>query len=168
MNQSRSDFEELRALNARLVHDYVTNDARSHGAVTHPRFLYLSPSGARVDRATYLRNWARAFDPNLMPYWDMRDERIDVFGDVALVRATNRYVLCVDGRETTGMSTYTDTYIREDGRWLRIQAQVAEVAQEHWPDDETIVCRYVEGKPHPIVAGLDHRSVHRHHQRRRR
>lgn len=151
MNQSQSDIEALRALNARFIHNYVTNDVRSHDAITHPRFLYMSPSGARIDRATYLRNWAKAFDARVIPYWDMRDECIDVFGDFALVRATNKYVLRTDGRESTRMATYTDTYVREGGHWLCVQAQIGEVAQEHWPGDDTIVCRYVDGELQPLV-----------------
>lgn len=32
-------------------HNFITNDVASHAAITHPRFLYIVTSGARVERA---------------------------------------------------------------------------------------------------------------------
>jgi ketosteroid isomerase-like protein len=75
----------------------------------------------------------------------MRGERIDVFGDFALVRAVNRHALIQGGKEVVGMSAYTDVYVREGGRWLCVQAQITAVAPENYPNDDTIVCRYLQG-----------------------
>jgi hypothetical protein len=148
-----SDLAALRALNARFIHNFVTNDVPAHDAITHPRFLYISSSGARIGRSAYLEAWARGFDPQRLPYWDMRAEHIEVFADMALVRASNKYLLRQQGQESWRMATYTDTYVREAGLWLCVQAQITEVMPEHWPADEGIVCRYVDGvlqtKPQP-------------------
>jgi len=146
MNQHEIDLNELRALNARFIHNFVANDVPSHDAITHERFLYISTSGARVDRAEYLRQWATGLDPEVIVYWDVRDERIDVFGDFALVRATNKHVQRTGGQEVTGMTAYTDTYVREGGRWLCVQAQLTAVSPENYPGDETIVNSYVMGR----------------------
>ncbi len=145
MNQPEIDLNELRALNARFIHNFVANDVPSHDAITHERFLYISTSGARVDRAEYLRQWATGFDPEVIVYWDVRDERIDVFGDFALVRATNKHIQRTGGQEVTGMTAYTDAYVREAGRWLCVQAQLTAVSPENYPGDETIVNSYVMG-----------------------
>jgi hypothetical protein len=151
MNDQHRDLKDLQALNARFIHNFVTNDVASHDAITHPRFLYISSTGARVERGPYLDDWATGFDPEVIVYWDLRDERIDVFGDFALVRATNKHVQVKGGREVTGMSAYTDAYVREDGRWLCVQAQITHVAPEHYPGDHTIVRRYIKGvlQPNP-------------------
>jgi ketosteroid isomerase-like protein len=149
MNDSSRDLKELQALNARFIHNFVTNDVASHDAITHPRFLYISSAGARVGRARYLHEWATGFDPEVIVYWDLRDEHIDVFGDFALVRATNKHVQIRDGREVTAMSAYTDAYVREGGRWLCVQAQITHVAPEHYPGDDTIVRRYIKGVLQP-------------------
>jgi ketosteroid isomerase-like protein len=135
----------LRELNARFIHNFVTNDVASHSALTHERFLHMTSKGAREGRASYLTRWSTGFDPAVIVYWDYRDERIDVFGDVALVRSTNKCVLHRDGKETTVWTTYTDTYLREDGTWRCIQAQITPVSPEHCPGDATIVRRYVSG-----------------------
>jgi Domain of unknown function (DUF4440) len=136
----------LRALNAKFIHNYVTNDVPSHDSILHPRFEYVSPSGKRVARAPYLVAWATGFHPDQVVYWDTRAERIAVFGDTALVAATNKWTEAAGGKETTGMTCYTDTYIRENGKWLCVLAQLTHVAPEFWPGDDTIVNKYVRGK----------------------
>jgi hypothetical protein len=139
-------INELRALNARFIHNFVTNDVASHDAILHSDFIDIRPDGQRWDRAAYLKYWATAFDPQIIVYWDVRDELITVIGDVALVRATNKHTRRRDGKELTGMTTYTDTYLFENGAWKCIQAQLTPVAPEHQPADDTIVSVYIEGK----------------------
>jgi hypothetical protein len=43
------------------------------------------------------------------------------------------------------MTSYTDTYLFEDGAWKCVQAQLTDVAPEHWPADDTIVSVYIRG-----------------------
>lgn len=136
---------ELRALNARFIHNYVTNDVPSHDAILHAGFVCLNSAGGKVGRAAYLKRWATGFDADRIPYWDYRDETIDVFGDTALVRSVNRHVTVENGRETVGMTAYTDTYVREGGTWKCVQAQLTPVAPANWPPDSTIVRRYLRG-----------------------
>ena len=137
---------ELRALNARFIHNFITNDVPSHDAILHEGFLCITPAGARVGRADYLKAWATGFDPDRIPYFDYRDEKIDMFGDTALLRSTNKSVRMLDGVETTGMTMYTDIYVRQGGAWKCIQAQITPVAPANYPPDETIVRKYVRGK----------------------
>ena len=137
---------ELRALNARFIHNFITNDVPSHDAILHERFICITPAGARVGRADYLKAWATGFDPDRIPYFDYRDEKIDVFGDTALLRSTNKSIRMVDGVETTGMTMYTDIYVRQGGTWKCVQAQITPVAPANHPPDETIVRSYIRGK----------------------
>ncbi len=123
----------------------MTRDVASHDAITHPRFVNISPSGRYWGKAPYLAYWATAFHPDVVIYWDVRDEKIDIFGDVALVRATNKHIMRRDGNDVMGMTTYTYTYIREGGQWLCIQAQLTSVAPEFYPDDATIISVYEHG-----------------------
>lgn len=138
-------FPALRALNKRFIHNFVTNDVPSHDAILHPVFRAIQPNGSLVARDAYLRYWASAFDPKAIPYWDMRGETIVLAGTTALVGAVNRWVRVRDGAETLGMTRYTDTYVLEGGKWLCVLAQLTPVAPEHYPPDDTIVVRYLEG-----------------------
>ncbi len=144
--QSAEMMTELRALNARFIHNFVTNDVASHDAILHPGFIDIRPNGQRRDRATYLKQWATGFDPKVIVYWDVRDELITVIGDVALVRSTNKCTRRRDGADVTGMTSYTDTYLFENGAWTCIQAQITTVTPENYPSDETIVSVYIEGE----------------------
>jgi ketosteroid isomerase-like protein len=137
--------DELRALNARFIHNYITNDVPSHDAILHPEFICITPTGARVSRADYLRAWATGFDAERFPYYDYRDEKIDVFGDTALVRSTNKRVTAQDGGESVSMTMYTDIYVRRDGAWKCIQAQITPVTPANYPADQTIVRKYIKG-----------------------
>jgi ketosteroid isomerase-like protein len=139
----------LRALNARFIHNFVTNDVASHDALLHHGFVCIGPDGQRQGRADYLHEWATGFDPDIITYWDTRDERIDVFGDVALVRATNRYIRRRAGAEVDGMTTYTDTYLLEGAAWRCIQAQLTPYTAARKPGAETIVSVYLRGERQP-------------------
>jgi len=73
---------------------------------------------------------------------DYRDEKISIFGNTALVRSKNKYVVVKEGQEVTGMSMYTDTYIKENGKWKCVQAQITKVAPSNYSSDETIVKKW--------------------------
>ena len=137
---------ELKALNARFIHNYVTNDVDSHDAMMHPDFICIGPKGTRQNRADYLKQWATQFDPEVVVYWDVRDEVITIIDNVALVRSTNKRTIRRDGTDTTSMSTYTDTYLFQKGQWKCIQAQIQTLPPESYPGDETIVSVYIKGK----------------------
>ena len=46
---------ELRALNARFIHNFITNDVPSHDAILHKDFICIDPNGRRVGREEYLK-----------------------------------------------------------------------------------------------------------------
>lgn len=149
MNPSNPEagvLDVLRALNRRFIHNFVTNDVAGHDAILHPGFRSITSAGAHVDRASYLRQWATGFHPDQIPYWDMRDERISLHGNVALVSATNRWHRVVDGRETSGMTCYTDTYVQTSAGWLCVLAQLTAVAPQNYPAEDTVVVRYLRGQ----------------------
>ncbi len=139
------DITILKSLNARFIHNFVTNDTLSHGKIIHKDFVAISTKGKRTNRKEYLRNWARGFDPTVIVYWDYRNEKIAVFGTMALVSAVNKFIISKDGMESMAMALYTDTYIKEKGEWKCVQAQTTPVAEENYPPENTIVKKYIRG-----------------------
>ena len=139
-------MDELRALNARFIHNFITNDVASHDAILHPDFINIWPTGQRWDRASYLKYWATAFDPKRDPLLGRprrthhRDRQCRAGALHQQGHPPPRW------KEVTGMTTYTDTYLFENGAWKCIQAQIQAVAPEHYPADDTIVSVYIEGK----------------------
>ncbi|MFI0847352.1 nuclear transport factor 2 family protein [Mesorhizobium sp. IMUNJ 23232] len=138
-------MDDLRDLNARFIENFLTNDVASHDALLHAEFIGVRSDGTRIGRASYLEQWATGFDPDIIVYWDVRDEFITLIGNVALVRSTNKHVFRHDGRDETGMTTYTDTYLYEAGAWKCIQAQITPIAPGKEPADETIASVYIKG-----------------------
>ena len=135
----------LKALNARFIHNFITNDVPSHDAILHRDFVCMTARGTRENRDAYLKRWATGFDPEVVVYWDTRDEQITIISNVALVRSTNKHTIKRGGTETTGMTTYTDTYLFENGEWKCIQAQLTPVIPAAYPDDDTVVGVYLKG-----------------------
>jgi hypothetical protein len=135
----------LRSLNAQFIHNYVTRDVAKHDALLHSAFICISNTGAIIDRASYLQRWATLFDPAVTVYWDTRGEDISIHENLALVRATNRWIDIHNGQEVMGMTFYCDAYLKEDGRWCCLQAQLTDVKPEHWPPDSEIINVYLRG-----------------------
>lgn len=130
----------LKALNARFIHNFVTNDTISHSKIIHRGFVCITSSGKTIHRKEYLEGWLHGFDG--YTYWDYRNEGISIFGNTALVHAQNKYVVVQEEKEISGLSMYTDTYIKENGEWKCIQAQLCKVTPENFGSDETIVRTY--------------------------
>jgi hypothetical protein len=143
--RSERAVEELRAINARFIHNFVTNDAEGHSRLLHETFVAIQSDGSVLDRATYLKNWESGFSAEVIPYWDTRGEIIRVVGSTALVRATNAFVVCKDGVEVERATTYTDTYTYVHGEWLCLQAQSTAVQPVHAPAATTIISVYRAG-----------------------
>jgi hypothetical protein len=140
VNAQETDMAKLKKLNATFIHNFVTNDTASHSRIIHKDFVCISSDGKYIDRAAYLNGWAHGFDG--YKYWDYRNEDIKIFGNTALVHSQNKYMVVRDGKEITGMSMYTDVYVKENGQWKCVQAQISKVAPENFAGDETIVRKY--------------------------
>lgn len=145
MTSAQTDLAVLSLLNKRFIHNFVTNDVSSHNAILHPLFRNIDPLGGHVERASYLEKWATGFNPNVITYWDMRDEQITLIGDVAFISATNCWTRVNNGAEVYGMTCYTDSYIRSRETWLCILAQLTPVVPQNYPPDDTIIVKYVHG-----------------------
>jgi len=143
--QSGQAITDLRAINARFIHNFVTNDIVAHGLLLHETFVAIQRDGSVLDRATYLDQWATGFSAEAIPYWETRGEVIRIVGDVGLVRSTNVFVVRRDGEEHELASTYTDTYVFTDGRWLCLQAQLTSTEPPHVPAAATVVSIYRDG-----------------------
>lgn len=136
----QTDLGALKKLNAKFIHNFVTNDTASHSRIIHRDFIHVSSTGKYTARKDYLENWAHGF--NGIVYWDYRDEDIRIFGNTALIHSQNKCISIENGKEVISFWMNTDTYINENGEWKCIQAQIAKVSPENYAADETIVRKY--------------------------
>ncbi len=135
-----SDMTTLKKLNATFIHNFVTNDVAAHSLIIHKGFIRISSDGEYTGRKKYLEDWANGFGD--IKYWDYRNEDIKIFGSTALVRSQNKCIVIKEGKEIISLWMYTDTYIKENGEWKCVQAQIGKVTPANFAGDETIVRKY--------------------------
>lgn len=123
----KTDKQTLSALNAQFIHNFLTQDVKAHSGIIHPDFVCIESNGAIVSREVYLKNWATDHDNSGYTSFTYTDEHIRIFGNTALVRARTIYTTTVNGKNVTGYTIYTDTYLKENGKWKCIQVQITPV-----------------------------------------
>ncbi len=127
MKSNKEDLATLSELNARFIKNYVHQDTVSHNQIIHKDFVCIENSGKIVGREEYMKEWADSYGKGDFKTFGFEDEYIRLFGDMALVRAKSVYTKVKDGVTVKGSSVYTDTYIKERGRWWCVQAQITPV-----------------------------------------
>ena len=126
-NVQKTDSEQLSELNVQFIKNFINEDVRSHNEIIHKNFVCIEGDGSIVDRETYMKNWATDFANSGYTSFSYGDEQIRIFGNMALVRSKTTYTKIVDGKNITGHSVYTDTYIKENKRWWCVQAHITPV-----------------------------------------
>ncbi|MEJ7683006.1 MAG: nuclear transport factor 2 family protein [Segetibacter sp.] len=122
-----SDQQQLSKLNAQFIKNFLTQDVKAHNEIIHEDFVCIESNGSIVGREEYLKNWATDFDKTGYTSFYYNDEFIRVFGNMALVRAKTIYTKQVDGKAKEGYTIYTDTYVKENGKWYCVQVQITPV-----------------------------------------
>lgn len=57
----------------------------------------------------------------------LRDMRVRIVGDIAIVQGVDDEVTSMGGRDTSGTWSFTDVFARRGGRWVAIASQTTEV-----------------------------------------
>ena len=123
-NKFNDDVSQLSALNAQFIQNFLHNDTVAHNKIIYKDFTCIVSNGKVLKRDDYMKEWSHGYDPSFYRSFTMQNELIRIFGNTALVRAETVYTYIDDGNEKSGTTIYTDTYIRLDGRWWCIQAQL--------------------------------------------
>jgi len=123
----KTDSEQLSELNAQFINNFINQNVKSHNEIIHKNFVCIEGDGSIVDRENYMKNWATDFANSGYTSFSYGDERIRIFGNMALVISKTTYIKTIDGKNITGHSVYTDTYIKENGRWWCVQAHITPV-----------------------------------------
>lgn len=126
-NSMMDDKAALSALNAQFIKNFLHNDSAAHEQIIHKDFVCIENSGEIVGRDQYMKDWARDYDSSGYITFNYTEEFIRIFGTVALVRSKTMYTKNENGKIIKGYSVYTDTYLKENGKWLCVQAQITPV-----------------------------------------
>lgn len=122
--QSQAPIDEravLTVLNARWLGAYKTRDVQALNEILSERFVGVY-SGGPLTKAELI---ARAADPNrVVSRVDFEDLQIHFKDDVAVVSATSVLEATQNQQAQTTTSRYVDVYVKEDGVWRAIAADV--------------------------------------------
>ncbi|MET1111703.1 MAG: nuclear transport factor 2 family protein [Allosphingosinicella sp.] len=58
---------------------------------------------------------------------EVRDLKVRLMGDVAIVQGVDEEVTSVDGKDTSGKWAFTDVFARRDGQWVAVASHTSEV-----------------------------------------
>ena len=116
------DVETLKQLNHDYVQSFLNSDAKRYDELIAENFICIEPNGQLVDRATFLEQAAK---PVTAEYFHVEDVEIRIFGDFAQIMARTPYRY-PSGRE--GVSRYIDCWMKRDGQWKAISAQITGIA----------------------------------------
>jgi hypothetical protein len=126
-SKNGEDLRELRRLNAQFIKNFITSDTVEHNKIIHKDFVCIQGNGAIVGREEYMMEWVTGYRDSGYASFEKTDEVIRIFGNTALVRSRTPYTKVDNGKTSRGASVYTDTYIKENGRWWCVQAQITAV-----------------------------------------
>ena len=118
------DLTRLSTLNAQFIQNFLHSDTVAHNKIIYKDFVCIAGNGKIVSREEYMKEWAHGYDRSGYTSFVMQNEMIRIVGNTALVTAETPYTYMKDGKELSGTTVYTDTYIKIDGRWWCIQAQL--------------------------------------------
>ena len=119
-----TDEETIRELNAGYVRAFLNSDAGWYDRHLTPDFMCILTSGAVMDRAAFLENAKKA---HIVLSYDLSEVGIRVHGDAALVTALGTWRRR-DG--ATGRTRYIDVWVRKDGAWKAVSAQLTALPDE--------------------------------------
>lgn len=122
-NAIATDVEILTQLNHDYVQSFLKSDARRYDELIAENFICIEPNGKLLNRAEFLE---AAAHPVTVDYFHVEDVEIRMFGDFAQITARTPYRY-PNGRE--GVNRYIDCWMKRDGRWQAVSAQITAVAR---------------------------------------
>jgi ketosteroid isomerase-like protein len=118
-----NDVETLKELNTAYVQSFLNSDAKRYDELIAENFICIEPSGQIFDRAAFLE--AAAQPVVGLVYFHVEDVEVRLFGDFAQITARTPYKYD-NGKE--GVSRYIDCWMKRDGQWKAISAQITRIA----------------------------------------
>jgi ketosteroid isomerase-like protein len=119
----QSDEHTLARLNQEYVNAFMNADVDWYRDHLADEFVVIESDGTVLNKEQFLRNTIKG--PDVADY-KLHEVDIRIYGNVALVRATGVWTR-EDGK--MGMSRYTDVYVRQNGSWKTVSAQITRTSR---------------------------------------
>ena len=113
-----SDEKMIRDLNDQYIAASLSGDVEWFRAHLGDDFVCIESDASVLDKAAFLAMTSRGSD---LAEYHLEEVGVRFYGDVALVRATGRWKA---RNGSPGLSRYLDIYVRRDGEWKAVSAQI--------------------------------------------
>jgi ketosteroid isomerase-like protein len=113
-----TDEQTLERLNQEYVDAFMNADVDWYREHLADDFVVIESDGSLLNKEQFLSNTVKG--PDVADY-KLHEVDIRIYGNAALVRATGVWTR-EDGK--MGMSRYTDVYVRKNGGWKTVSAQI--------------------------------------------
>ena len=118
-----ADEQTLARLNQQYVDAFMNADVDWYREHLADDFVVIESDGSLLNKEQFLRNTVKG--PDVADY-KLHEVDIRIYGNTALVRATGVWTR-EDGK--MGMSRYIDVYVRQNGGWKTVSAQITRTAR---------------------------------------
>jgi ketosteroid isomerase-like protein len=115
----------------KIKHDWSTalqkGDEATIDRFTAPDWVFTNPEGVLIPKAESIA----AIKAGTIRFtsWKIDDIAIQRHGETAVVLALQTQHVTLRGNEITGQFRSTDTFVKDDGRWVCVASQVNRVSQ---------------------------------------
>jgi ketosteroid isomerase-like protein len=112
------DKTRLQQLNEQYIEALMKADVNWYQQHLADDFVCIEYDGSVLDKDAFLRRTQRGSD---VSEYKLENVNVRIYGETALVQATGLWTR-KDG--STGMSRYTDVYVRSGDDWKVVSAQI--------------------------------------------
>jgi len=111
----------LEQLNREYINAFMNSDVHWYREHLADDFVCIESDGSVLGKAEFLHKTSRG--PDVADY-RLEQVHVRIYGDVALAQATGLFTRQDGG---SGISRYTDIYVRGDKGWKAVSAQITRV-----------------------------------------
>ncbi len=119
-----TDHSTLELLNKQYIAAFLHSDVNWYQQHLTDDFVCIDSDASVYNKEEFLRRTTRY--PDVAEY-NLENVNIRIYGDTALIQATGRFIR---KDSTPGLSRYTDIYVRTNGEWKCVSAQITRPAPQ--------------------------------------
>ena len=117
---------DVRRLERRWLDAYEQHDAKAMSEIVADNFVITFPNGSQQTKPQIMSMISRPKDAANPSKFYTEDVKARVYGDTVVLtgRVISEFVQA--GKPTKEVSSYTDTYVRSNGRWRVVASHLSE------------------------------------------
>ncbi|GAC1663431.1 MAG: hypothetical protein PVS2B1_22570 [Candidatus Dormibacteraceae bacterium] len=140
-----TDSVAVANLQHELIDAYIHHDASVLQRILSDDYVFTQDYGGLDTKADVLSSFAAGGDRKIISYV-IRDSRVKVYGDAAVMTYAYRSVEAYKGRDDGGDFRVTRVFIRMNGSWRMVAGQETRIAPRR---GDTSGSR----RPRPVIGG---------------